>query len=472
MNSDEFKTLEKKSPEIGKEMFQLMEELFPICRSITGNGVRQTLEIIRKHIPLETHEVPSGTKVFDWTIPKEWNIHDAYIIAPNGEKIVDFKKSNLHVLNYSIPINQKISLSELKKHVYTIPEKPDLIPYVTSYYSENWGFCMSYNEFLNLKEGEYHVVIDSKLDAGSLTYGEYFIRGKNENEILLSCYVCHPSMCNDNLSGIVLLTMLAKYLRNFENNYSIRFLFIPETIGAITWLHINENNVSKIKHGLVATCLGDSGSLTYKKTRDGDAEIDKIVENILKKLDTKFRVLDFFPWGSDERQFCSPGFNLPVGSLFRSIYGANEFPEYHTSGDNLNFMNINSLTESFVTYLSALFELEHNFQPNLQNSKSNISKNFKNKDEMVKSESNEKYLNLNPKCEPQLGKRGIYHQIGGQENMMKQRRIEFAIFWILNLSDGKHTIHDISKRSGISLEDLQTSIKILINAKLLQKIEK
>lgn len=223
MNSNDFKTLEEKSLGIGKEMFQLMEELFPICRSITGNGVRQTLEIIKKHIYLETHEIPSGIKVYDWTIPKEWNIQDAYIIDPNGEKIVDFRKSNLHVVNYSIPINQKISLSELKKHIHIIPEKPDLIPYVTSYYSENWGFCMSYNQFLGLKEGEYHVVIDSKLDNGSLTYGEYLIPGKSEDEILLSCYVCHPSMCNDNLSGVVLLTMLAKYIQNFKNNYSIRF---------------------------------------------------------------------------------------------------------------------------------------------------------------------------------------------------------------------------------------------------------
>lgn len=472
MNSKDVKILEEKSSEIGNEMYQLMKELFPICRSITGNGVRQTLEIIKKHIPLENHEVPSGTKVYDWIIPKEWNIQDAYIIDPNGEKIVDFKKSNLHVVNYSTPINQKISLSELKKHIHTIPEKPDLIPYVTSYYLENWGFCMAHNQFVNLKEGDYHIVIDSKLDNGNLTYGEYLIPGKSEDEILLSCYVCHPSMCNDNLSGVVLLTMLAKYLQSFKNNYSIRFLFIPETIGAITWLNNNEDNITKIKHGLVATCLGDSGSLTYKRTRNGNDEIDKTVENILKKSNMKFRVLDFFPWGSDERQFCSPGFNLSVGSLLRSIYGSNGFPEYHTSGDNLNFMSVKSLAESFTIYLSILFELESNFYLHSQNSKSNIIKNLKRCSENEKSESDEIYINLNPKCEPQLGKRGLYHQSGGQESTMKQRKNEFAIFWILNLSDGNHTIQDISKRSGIPLEDLQTNIKILINTKLLQKIEK
>ena len=471
MNSNDFKILEEKSSEIGKQMFQLMEELFPICRSITGNGVRQTLEIIKKHISLETHEIPSATKVYDWTIPKEWNIQDAYIIDPSGEKIVDFKKSNLHVVNYSTPINQKIFLSELKNYIHTIPEKPDLIPYVTSYYSENWGFCMSHNQFLGLKEGEYYVVIDSKLDNGSLTYGEYLIPGKSEDEILLSCYVCHPSMCNDNLSGVVLLTMLAKYMKNFINNYSIRFLFIPETIGAITWLHINEKNIFKIKHGLVATCVGDVRNFTYKKSRRGNAEIDNAVIHILENSKSNFNVVDFFPWGSDERQFCSPAFNLPVGSLFRSMYGTNEFLEYHTSGDNLNFMSVKSLAESFTTYLLILFELENNFHIHLQNSKSNINKYLKNQTENKTSEL-DKYLNLNPKCEPQLGKRGIYHQIGGQESTMKQRKIEFAIFWILNLSDGNNTIQDISKRSGISLEDLQNGIKILINSKLIQKIEK
>lgn len=467
MNSNNFKSLETNAPNIGEEMFQLMKELFPICRSITGNGVRQTLQIIRKHIPLEIHEVLSGTKVYDWAIPKEWNIYDAYIIDPNGKKIVDFKQSNLHVLNYSTPINQKISLSELQKHIHTIPEKPDLIPYVTSYYSENWGFCMSHKEFLKLQDGEYHVIIDSKLDDGNLTYAEYLIPGKSDEEILLSCYVCHPSMCNDNLSGVVLLTMLAKYLRNFQNNYSIRFLFIPETIGAITWLYNNEHNISKIKHGLIATCIGDSGPLTYKKTRRGDAEIDITVEAVLKKSCTKFRILDFFPWGSDERQFCSPGFNLPVGSLLRSIYGNNEFPEYHTSGDNLDFMNMNSLTESFVIYLSILFELDNNLNQSLDNVRnSNLQNNG-----VAKSKHVDKYVNLNPKCEPQLGKRGIYHQLGGQENMMKQRKTELAIFWLLNMSDGINNIEYISRRSGIPLEILQTGIEILINANLLQKIE-
>ena len=467
MNLNNFQKLKIKSNNVGNEMYQLMEELFPICRSITGNGVRTTLEILKKEISLEVHEIPTGTKVFDWTIPKEWNIDDAYIIDPNGEKIIDFKKSNLHILNYSIPINQKISLSKLKKHIHTIPQKPDWIPYVTSYYSENWGFCMTHNEFLNLKEGEYHVVIKSKLEPGSLTYGEFLIPGKSTDEILLTCYVCHPSMCNDNLSGIVLLTMIAKYIKNFENNYSIRFLFIPETIGSIAWLKNNEHNLSRIKHGLVATCIGDKGNFTYKKSRKGNTELDITVEKILKKSKKDYRIMDFFPYGSDERQFCSPGFNLPIGSLLRSVYGSKDFSEYHTSADNLNFMDKNNLLESFLMYISIILELEINFHNNQQER----NQQERNQQERNQQERNQKYLNLNPKCEPQLGKRGIYHQLGGQADRLDYRDIELAIFWILNLSDGENSLNEISKKSGIHIEKIKTGVEMLITTKLIKKNE-
>ena len=467
MNLNNFQNLKVKSNNVGNEMYQLMEELFPICRSITGNGVRTTLEILKKEISLEVHEIPTGTKVFDWTIPKEWNIDDAYIIDPNGKKIIDFKKSNLHVVNYSIPINQKISLSKLKKHIHTIPQKPDWIPYVTSYYSENWGFCMTHNEFLNLKEGEYHVVIKSKLEPGSLTYGEFLIPGKSTDEILLTCYVCHPSMCNDNLSGIVLLTMIAKYIKNFENNYSIRFLFIPETIGSIAWLKNNEHNLSRIKHGLVATCIGDKGNFTYKKSRKGNTELDITVEKILKKSKKDYRIMDFFPYGSDERQFCSPGFNLPIGSLLRSVYGSKDFSEYHTSADNLNFMDKNNLLESFLMYISIILELEINFHNNQQER----NQQERNQQERNQQERNQKYLNLNPKCEPQLGKRGIYHQLGGQADRLDYRDIELAIFWILNLSDGENSLNEISKKSGIHIEKIKTGVEMLITTKLIKKNE-
>lgn len=437
MNLIEFEEIISKNSVMGDNMYGLMEALYPICRSITGNGVRETLKIISKYIPLEIHEVPTGTKVFDWTIPKEWNINDAYVIDPDGKKIIDFKKSNLHVLNYSIPIHKKIPLSELKNHIQTLPEQPDVIPYRTSYYAKNWGFCMRHNEFLKLKDGEYEVVIDSSFKDGSLTYGEYYIKGKSDDEILISCYVCHPSLCNDNLSGVVLTTVLAKSLNTFANNYSIRFLFIPETIGAITWLCLNEDKTSKIKHGLVATCVGDPGKFTYKRSRQGNAIIDRVVTEILKNSHIEYEILNFFPLGSDERQFCSPGFNLAVGSLMRTMYG--NFKEYHTSADNLQFVNTRSLEDSFIKYLKILFVLENN----------------------------KTYLTLNPKCEPQLGKRGLYQTLGGQKinDTTKQ-----AIQWVLNLSDGNNSLLDISNKSNMEFNLIKDAANILTENNLLKKI--
>ena len=297
----------------GKDMYDLMIKLYPICRSITGNGVRETLKIIKKLIPIEIKEIPSGTKVFDWTVPKEWNIKDAYIKNSKGEKIVDFKNSNLHVLNYSLPINKKLRLNELKEHLFTLPEYPDWIPYLTSYYDENWGFCLSHNQYEKLEDDIYEVFIDSTLKDGFLTYGELYLEGKNKEEILLTCYICHPSLCNDNLSGIVLLTFLAKHILTLKKDTALtnsyRFLFIPETIGSIAWLCLNEKKISNIKCGLVVTCVGDSGKFTYKKSRIGNALIDKVVEKVLIDSEEAHEIIEFFPTGSDERQFCSPGFN-------------------------------------------------------------------------------------------------------------------------------------------------------------------
>ena len=290
MDNNDLNAIKSDFPVISAEMYKLLTELYPICRSITGNGVRKTLEIIQNYILIEHHEVPSGTKVFDWIIPKEWNIEDAYIKTDKGQKIVDFQKSNLHVLNYSTPIKSKLPLSELKQHLYTLPDQPEAIPYRTSYYNENWGFCLSHNQFLTLEDGKYEIVIDSSLKDGNLTYGEFFLQGKKNEEILLTCYTCHPSLCNDNLSGIVLLTFLAQYLSKLKLDYSYRFLFIPETIGAITWLKLNEEKISKIKHGLVITCVGDSGKFTYKKSRLGNAEIDQTAINILKESGESFQI--------------------------------------------------------------------------------------------------------------------------------------------------------------------------------------
>ncbi len=424
--------------EKGKEMHNLMKDLYPICRSITGNGVRETLKIIKKVIPLEIREIPTGTKVFDWTIPKEWNIKDAYIKNSKGEKIVDFKESNVHVLNYSVPVHKKMSLKSLKNNLYTLPDYPDWIPYLTSYYQENWGFCMTHKQFEGLEEDVYEVVIDSSLENGHLTYGETYIEGSDENEVLFSSYICHPSLCNDNLSGPVLLTYLAKQLAESDLNYSYRFLFIPEAIGAITWLNLNEQKTFRIKSGLVATCVGDPGSLTYKKTREGNSMIDKVVEKVLMDSDEPYEIIDFFPDGSDERQYCSPGFNLPVGSLMRTIYG--KFPEYHTSADNLDFVKPEYLANTLEKYIKVIYILE----------------------------KNKKFLNLNPKCEPQLGRRGLYEMIGSQK---KEDLTISALFWVLNLSDGSNSLLDISIRSGLRFNQIKNAADSLVSKNLLEMVK-
>lgn len=421
---------------IGKEMYQLMVELYPICRSITGNGVRETLNIIKEHIPLTIHEIPTGTKVFDWTVPKEWNIKDAYVKNSKGEKTIDFKKSNLHVLNYSVPVKKRVSLEELKEHLFTVPEYPDWIPYRTSYYKENWGFCISHNQFINLEEDEYEVFIDTSLENGHLTYGEYYIKGEKTEEVLISCHICHPSLCNDNLSGIALLTFLAKHLSNASSRYSYRFLFIPGTIGSITWLSLNEQNVSRIKHGLVAACLGDSGKFTYKKSRQGDAEIDRAVTHVLKTSGHDYEILDFIPFGYDERQYCSPGFDLPVGCFMRTPHG--RYPEYHTSADNLEFVRPEYLSDSFAKMLSVVYILENN----------------------------KRFVNQNPKCEPQLGKRGLYQMVGGQK---EKKERELAMLWILNLSDGSNTLLDIADRSGLEFAVIKEAADALVKSDLLKE---
>lgn len=423
------------SHERGSELYRLIAELYPICRSITGNGFRDTLHLLGRHIPLTIHEVPTGTKVFDWTVPKEWNIRDAYIKNSKGEKIIDFQKSNLHVVSYSAPIWKKMPLQELKEHLFTVPDYPDWIPYRTSYYKENWGFCLSHKQFLALQEEEYEVYIDSSLEAGSLTYGEYYLQGASTDEILISCHACHPSLCNDNLSGVALATFLAQELRQLSLRYSYRFLFIPGTIGSITWLALNESKVSSIKHGLVVTGVGDPGQSTYKKSRRGDADIDKAAMHVLKHSGNAYEIIDFFPYGYDERQFCSPGFNLPVGCLMRTPHG--RYPEYHTSADNVDFVQPLALADSFSKCWSILYILENN----------------------------KTYVNQNAKCEPQLGKRGLYQMIGGQAERQTQ---EMAMLWVLNLSDGCHRLLDIAEKSGINFDTIKKAADALMENHLLK----
>lgn len=416
------------SQAVGQEIYQLIETLYPICRSITGDGFRESMQILKNHIPLELHEVPTGTQVFDWVVPKEWNIRDAYVKNEQGEKIVDFQKSNLHILNYSVPFHGKVKLAELKEHLFSIPDHENWIPYRTSYYKENWGFCITQKVLDSLSDEEYDVFIGSSLEDGHLTYGEYFIEGKLEDEFLISCHSCHPSLCNDNLSGMGVATYLAKYLSQQKLRYSYRFLFIPGTIGSITWLSLNEDKASKIKHGLVIACVGDPGKMHYKKTRRGDVEIDRAVAHVLKHSGDEYEIMDFSPYGYDERQYSSPGFNLPVGNLSRTPHG--RFPEYHTSADNLHFVKAESLTDSFSKYVEVINVIENN----------------------------KKYLNTNPKGEPQLGKRSLYSTFGGRKDTSKY---ELAMLWILNMSDGQHTLLDIADMSDIVFSIIKDAAKAL-----------
>ncbi|PWN07819.1 DUF4910 domain-containing protein [Rhodohalobacter mucosus] len=424
----------------GKSMHQLIGEMYPICRSITGNGVRETLEIIRSRIPLEVVEIPTGEKVFDWQVPKEWNINEAWIKDSAGRKIVDFADLNLHVMSYSIPVNKKVTLSELKKHLFSLPEQPGLVPHKTSYFSEHWGFCMTHNQLKALEEDTYHVYIDSSLKEGSLTYGELFIEGETREEVLISTHTCHPSLCNDNLSGISIAVHLAEQLlKQYQLRYSYRFLFIPATIGAITWLAKNEKVVDKIKYGLILSCLGDPGrSMTFKKSRSGEADIDRIVEKALSDTKGPYEIREFEPVGYDERQFCSPGFNLPVGLLMRTPYG--EFPEYHTSADNPDFVRPESLADSLSKLEEILYIIEHN----------------------------DSYLNQNPRCEPFLGKRGLYSLSGGKN---KTNIDQEAVLWTLNYSDGEHSLLDISRKSGLSFRNIARAAEALMQIDLLKPAE-
>jgi aminopeptidase-like protein len=402
--------------EIGEHIFSSAAKIFPICRSITGNGVRETLREIAAHVALQVHEVPTGTNVFDWTIPREWNIRDAYIKDGRGNRILDFARSNLHVMSYSIPVRRRVALSELKQHVYTLPDQPDVIPYRTSYYAENWAFCMTHNQLESLAEDAYDVAIDSSLEDGCLTYGEYLHKGQSGDEVLLSAHICHPSLANDNCSGLALLTHLAKRMAALQTRYSYRFVFAPGTIGAITWLARNEQMTSRIKHGLVVSMVGDGGGPTYKKSRRGDALIDRAMVHVLGHSEPAPTIREFSPYGYDERQYCSPGFNLPVGLFQRSEFGS--IPEYHTSADNLDFIRPEYLAESYRTIVEAINVIENDTV----------------------------YFNTSPKCEPQLGKRGLYRAIGGDANAAAE---SMSMLWVLNLSDGTRSLLDIAERSNL-----------------------
>ena len=421
----------------GEALFALVKRLYPICRSITGNGVRETLQVIKEIIPIEVREVPSGTPVLDWNVPDEWNIRNAWIKGPDGRKIVDFQQSNLHVVSYSVPFRDTLSLVELKKHLFSLPDHPHWLPYRTSYYQETWGFCLPHRQLTSLPEGKYEVCVDSTLAPGSLTYGELLLPGLCADEVLISCHVCHPSLANDNLSGIAVATFLASQLAQRNRRYSYRFIFIPGTIGSISWLALNEHNIKNIRHGLILAGVGDTGAFHYKKTRNGDAYIDRLMLRVLRQTGRAHQVLDFEPYGYDERQFGSPGFNLPVGCLMRTPFG--QYPEYHSSADDLRLVKPESLADTLDLLEQLVGTLE----------------------------GETRYLNLNPRGEPQLGRRGLYDTLGGL-SQTKQRQM--AMLWLLNFSDGDHSLEDIADRSQLPAEELWEVARVLEKNGLLKRL--
>jgi aminopeptidase-like protein len=414
--------------EAGRRMHAFTERAWPILRSITGDGIRRTLELIRERVPLEVHEVPSGTPVLDWTVPPEWTIREAWIADAAGRRIVDLADSNLHVVSYSVPVRARMPLAELRPHLHSLPGQPSLIPYRTAYYDPAWGFCLPHEQLERMADGEYDVCIDSSLGPGSLTYGELLIPGELDDEVLLSCHSCHPSLANDNLSGMALASLLAEALAGRRLRYSYRFLFIPGTIGSITWLARNTERAHKIRHGLVLTCLGDPGTSTYKRSRQGSAEIDRAAIHVLEHAGTGFTVQDFFPYGYDERQYCSPGFDLAVGCLMRTPHG--RFPEYHTSADNLGFITPDALGDSLSKVVRILRTLEEN----------------------------RTYRSLHPFGEPQLGRRGLYKAVGGQSNTTER---QLAMLWVLNLADGRHSLLDMAERARMPFSLLQETALLL-----------
>lgn len=421
--------------ESGEEMYALVERMYPLCRSITGDGVRATLRIVDEYIPLHVHEVPTGTQVLDWTVPKEWNVRDAYIADAAGRRVVDFAASSLHVLGYSVPVSATMSLAELREHLHTLPEQPSLVPYRTSYYEERWGFCLAQRTLDAMAEGDYEVRIDSTLADGHLTYAEHVVPGRVPDEVLVSCHVCHPSLANDNLAGIAVAVFLARALAEQDPYYTYRFVFAPGTIGAITWLARNRERVERVKHGLVLACAGDPGDLTYKQSRRGDAEIDRVLRHVLDASGRPHRITEFTPYGYDERQYCSPGFDLGVGSLTRTPYAG--YPEYHTSADDLDFVSPAAMADTLAVCREAFSLLDRN----------------------------RRYVNLSPYGEPQLGRRGLYGSLGGRSDA---KEAQMAMLWVLSLSDGTHALLDVAERSGLPFDTVVAAADALHGAGLIK----
>jgi aminopeptidase-like protein len=421
----------------GTAMHALIGDLYPICRSITGDGFRESLRRLGDLASISLTEVATGTPVLDWTVPREWNIRDAWIADSSGRRVVDFKDSNLHVMSYSTPVRARMSLAELRPQLHSLPDQPAVIPYRTSYYAEDWGFCLSHNALQALPDGEYEVCIDSTLAAGSLTYGESILAGTSTDEILISVHSCHPSLANDNLSGMAVGAFLARHLADEPRRHTFRFLFIPGTIGSITWLAGHEAEAGRIRHGLVLSCVGDRGHSTYKRSRRGTALVERAAAHVLRQAGAH-TLLDFVPYGYDERQYCSPGFDLPVGCLTRTPNG--RYPEYHTSADNMDFVTAESLEDSLTKVLAIVEILEHD----------------------------KVYVNLSPKGEPQLGRRGLYRNTGGSS----PKDYEMCLLWVLNMSDGRNSLLDIAERAAMPFSTVKRAADALFDASLLSVLDR
>jgi aminopeptidase-like protein len=421
---------------LAKRIYKIMEDLYPINRSLTGHGVRQTLKYLSRFIPIETYEIPTGTKCFDWTIPNEWNLRYAELVDPTGKVIVSNRDTNLSVVGYSRPINKVVDFYELLPHLHSDPKRPNVIPYRTTYYKNDWGFCIPHNVKLSMVPGKYSVLIDAKFEPGHLTYADTVVRGRKSDEVLLSTYTCHPSMANDNLSGIALQTVLLRELyKHNDLNLTYRGVFVPETLGAIAYLKYNGDILKeRTRAGLVVTCVADSGKKpTYKKSRRGNSLIDRIMSTY-----SDINTIEFCPFGSDERQYCSPGFDLPVGSLMRTRYY--ESPGYHSSADNMSIVSVPGIAQMIKLYMQTINLLE-------------VSGTWRRVDGGF--------------CEPQLGKRDLYSNVGGDpDNHVLLKKM----LWILNLSDGEHDLIDISKKSGYPAIELVREVLKLESNGLIERV--
>lgn len=421
-------------------MHEWASDLFPITRSLTGPGVRETLAYIKQLMPeLEIQSIPSGYKAFDWVVPDEWFIHEAWIKDEVGNVIVDFKEHNLHVVGYSTPVNKWLTLAELNEYLYSLPEQPDAIPYITSYYKKRWGFCLTHNQRKSLKPGKYHAFVKSELIQGVLNYGEIILPGKNSKEVLLSTYICHPSMANNELSGPVVTTALARWLSEMQDRrYTYRIVFIPETIGSIVYLSKHLEHLKKhVFAGFNLTCIGDNLCYSYLPSRNGNTLSDKVALHVLKNTYPNFKQYTWLDRGSDERQYCSPGVDLPIATIMRSKYGT--YPEYHTSLDDLSLVTPSGLEGGFKVLQKAIDVIEKNFVPK-----------------------------LSVLCEPQLGKRGLYPNLSEKGSGLAVRNMMNMISYC----DGSVSLLEIAEKINVTFDELWKNTEKLVGSGLLEHVDK